>query len=235
MNRKLKALGLALFAAFAMSAVAAQGASAVTHDFRASANPTHLGAVADPAEPTQKFYATTSNTAEHVDCNEVGVNGTVDETETSVTVEPSFGGCTAFKPEAEVAAFVTTNGCHFTFNGETTADPNTEIGDTATVDIACDTPEASETGITVDLTVFKFPCIHIPPQEGLHGIKYKEIEENEHEAITVEARVHGIYSETTENAACNEGVHEDGYYEGKTIVTGYDEAEKQVDVTTVEQ
>ena len=56
MNRKLKALGLALFAAFAMSAVAAQGASA--HDFHSSSESgvTHLTAEADPSEPHQIFY-----------------------------------------------------------------------------------------------------------------------------------------------------------------------------------
>ena len=198
---------------------------------------TFLKAEADPSEPQQIFYDNEEENEEHVDCNEVNVrNATITANEgttaNEVTVEPIYNQeeltCKAGAPETEVNARITTNGCHYTFHGETTEDVTGR--QSAPVNIVC--PAGKE--ITVDLTVFNFQCIHIPPQE-LEGVVYKN-EATEPETLTIEAKVHGIHSTTTENAACDEGTNTNGLYEGKITIKDYeDEAhENQVNITTTE-
>ena len=229
MNRKLKALGLALFAAFAMSAVAASGASAVTHDFESSSTTgtTYLTA---EALSTQQFYAKTGNSEEHIDCSIVNVNGSIAGTTTdSVTVEPIYEGCKAFKPGTEVAARVKPNGCHYLFTGITSEDVTGK--ESAEAHLTC--PEGVA-GITIDLTIFHFACVTVPPQT-LHGITYKN-NAGPPEDITLEADVHGIKSVTTESTACTAG-EDEGLYKGNVTVKGFqDEAHKeQVNITTTEK
>ena len=245
MNRKLRALGLALFAAFAMSAVAAQGASAVTHDFHSSSESgtTYLTAEHDEgAANTEQVFWDNENGADTINCTEVAVrNASITEDEdpenpgqtvNSVTAEPVYGNeelkCKAHQGETEVNARITTNGCKYTFHGETTEDVTGN--QSAPVNLTC--PPEKE--ITIDVTVFGFVCTHIPPQE-LEGAVYKN-EPTEPETLTIEAKIHGIHSTTTENSACNEGTNTNGKYEGNVTVKGFeDEAhEKPVNITTTE-
>ena len=99
-----------------------------------------------------------------MDCNEVSVdNATIEgSTVNEVTVEPTYAGCTVRKPGTEVGATVTTNGCHYTFHGETTEDVTGK--QSAPVDIVC--PPEKE--ITVDFTVFKF-AVPAHPLAGTGG------------------------------------------------------------------
>jgi hypothetical protein len=115
MIRNIRALGIALMAVFALSAVAAQTAAA-------GENLTIEGIVA-PA----KGFATGTKTTTHVFATPNGevvcstisfpseavqAGGTVSE----VTVNPSYSGCTAF---GFATAHVTNNGCHYLFTKPT--------------------------------------------------------------------------------------------------------------------
>ena len=236
MNRKLKALGLALFAAFALSAVAAQAASAAEHHFLSDSGTgvTHLTA---KAEGKQLFKATPKAT-QTVECNEVAVrNATVEGNETTeITAEPVYGNeefnCVV-EPEG-LPIRVLSNECHYTFHGETTEDVTGE--QSAPVDLTC-----PGTGILlqVEAAGLTFPCIEIEPNQELEGVKYTEDEANEN-ALTLDAAVHGIKSETM--GVCKQSeepvTHTDGVYTGQVTVTGYeDEAhteEVDLDLLTTE-
>lgn len=236
MYSRWKAIGLALFAVFAMSAVASASASAVI-DHITSDSETEVTHLTAKATGPQVFRATTEETNSVV-CEEVNVHGTIEgNTTDKVTVTPTFGqqndDCTAFSPEP-LKATVTTNNCHFLFTGETTE--TVTPGEHATVHLlGCEKdpnhPEEPK-GILIDVTQFTLPCILIPEEQSLHGIRYSNDGENTN-AIEIEATVHGIHSTTT--GACGEETHTDGSYTGNVTVTGYeDEAhEKEVNLDVV--
>jgi hypothetical protein len=241
MARNLKALGLALFATCAMSAVAAASASAVTHTFSSAVETTHLTA---EAEGTQTFWATTNDANKHVDCTSVNVaNSTiVGKNVASVTVEPIYTGCTVFDTGAgkEATAFVETNKCHYTFTGETASGVTT--GEHAQVRIKCapdaDATTGAGTHIELKATALKLKCISVPSQE-VRGIKYTNKQTaGKKEEITIEATVHGIKSTTTNSVACptTSGLteeHTDGKYTGNVTVRGFSDVNDttQTDVT----
>jgi hypothetical protein len=234
MNRKLKALGLALFAAFAMSAVAAASASATTHDFSSSSKSgtTHLTA---EAEGTQEFRSTTGDESKRVSCNKVNVEGTITGTTVdTVTVRPIYTECKAITGGTEVSATVNTTGCHYLFTGETTDDAATP-GEHATVHVV---NKEKCTHIDIKVTVFQVKCISIPTEQTLHGVTYTNTKTGEFEEITLKATVHGIKSTTTDSSTCptksgGTEEHTDGSYTGNVTVKGYEDKEhkKQVNIT----
>ena len=228
MNRMLKTLGLALCAAFALSVVSASAASAETIHHITSDKTSGFTHLTAKAEGPQTFYGVTGEEENKVVCEEVNVrNATIENGATEITAEPVYGNeeynCEAVIGESSVAARVKTNGCHYTFYGNTTEDVTGN--QSAPVDLTCDT-EGAGPGITIQvINGLNLPCITVPAQE-LEGVTYKEDAENEH-ALTLEAKIHGIHS-TTEGVCRIEGepvTHTDGLYEGNVTVTGWkDEA-----------
>ena len=219
MNRKLKALGLALCAAFALSVVSASAAQAAEHHILSDtlSGSTYLTA---EAEGPQVFYATTEDPETFVSCSTVGVrNSSFNGSETTeITAEPVYGGetssCSAVQNGGSpVAARIKSHECHYTFYGETTKDVTGN--QSAPVDLIC--PGG---GITVDVTGLHLACIEVEPNQELEGVKYYEDEANSH-SLTLEAKVHGIKSQT--QGVCGSETHNDGLYEGNVTVTGYED------------
>ena len=212
----LKTLCLGLFAAFALSATAAAGASAATHHFEPTGEP--LGVVSNT---TQIFNATEGGT-KVVECEKVGVTGEVTETSTEATVTPKYEECEAEIPPNRVAAKVTTNNCHYTFHGETTHTEGETAGEHAAVTISeCEKdkrdPEEPK-AIVVDVTGLNLPCLAVPEQT-LHGIKYLEDPTTGKDQI-VKATVHGIHSITTSACGTPGEEHTNGTYAGEITVSG---------------
>jgi hypothetical protein len=112
MNLKLKALGLALIAAFAMSAVVASSASAtpVIGQYGAAS-----GTVT--GEGNNDVF-TGGGT---VTCNHVTYEGTFVDEDSTLRVTPSWTGCTAF---GLANAHVTETGCDYLFHMTTNHTPN---------------------------------------------------------------------------------------------------------------
>jgi hypothetical protein len=219
MTRNLKALGLALLAVFAMSAVAASGASAAEDVFTSSEEVTDLtghgaGAV---------FQYTEGKLG--VTCETETYNGTIEGAAVNeITVHPVYEGhCTAGPFEATI----TTDGCNYIISGDT--DENGHAG----VEIECD--EGKE--ITVDTAC----TIHIPPQTPTGGGVSFANGVSGQDDVTVNATVTGIHSTVTHSFACTlggiaPGTHTGGTYEGSVTVKGYKhesahEAADQVDIS----
>ena len=112
MTRNLKALGLALIAAFAMSAVAASAASAVNHHFTGTAG----DALTTESIGEQVFESTTGEEKGYKCPTVKTVKGTVPEgTVTSVATTPEYEGCKSFGPPGP--AKVKQEECEFVFKG----------------------------------------------------------------------------------------------------------------------
>jgi len=108
MTRKLRAMGLALFAAFAMSAIGAQAASA---DLFTSADPDST--VLTSSEDTEILFSYSGGT---VKCAVTKFSGTqTGETATELTITPTYEECT-FGGEPMIYR---TNHCKYKFTTET--------------------------------------------------------------------------------------------------------------------
>jgi len=243
MTRNLKVLGLALCAAFAMSAVAAGSAWAETHEVvTGNGGTVHLTAEADPTSGGSQDFEATTGESKVVKCSEVQVSGTAENGATEVTVEPSYNNCGVWETEPAgttvkiASATIKTSGCHYKFTGETTAG-NPTGGEHATVHV--ENAGGSCEHIKINVTSFQVNCIDVPVQEIKDAVRYNNITEaNGKKAITVEATAHGIKSTTTNNnlfCPTETGgtvVHENGSYVGNTIVRGYNEAHtEQIDLS----
>lgn len=208
MARNLKALGLALVAVFAMSAVAASAASADKFT-------TDTGAPVELTAEAKSEQVFTTEGGNKVECSEVQVDeATVNSGDTSVTVKPTYNKeantCTN---EFTGASQVTTEGCHYTFHGETDANGH------AKVDIVC--PEGSpgiviHNGLSCDITV--------APQNGLVGVHYSNVANTTpEEDIVLNATVSGI-SYTATSACAFVGVFSgEAEYTGEVTVTGWED------------
>jgi hypothetical protein len=230
MRLKLKALGLALFAALALSAVAAAGAAAQDeHTFHTSAGQTaHLTA---SATNDQIFKGQTGDTKEFV-CKKVDIvtgTGTLTDGSSEITAGPKYEECKAWpegtgEGKTSAAAFPEFTTCHYLFKGKTT-EGNPTGGKHATVGIKCTTA-----GDKIDLkvTALKLPCVEIPEQEIPDAVTYTNIEDPKttKKAIEVHATPHAIKVRTPNTAACptasgKEEIHTNGTYTGTVAVTGF--------------
>lgn len=205
MTRKLKALGLALVAVFAMSAVAASAASAV--EFHGGAEPTKINA-------TGVGNQTLSANGVNVVCSTSSfTSGNVAQTTSSITITPTYSNC---KVAGLFTAHVNFTSCDYTFNAS------------GTVDLGCTTE-----GDTVDITAtfFGSSVCTIKISEGTfaEAATYDNVTEGGKKHVTVTANAKGItYAET--GGECGIGSGTNGTYTGNATVKGQNGAGEQVDV-----
>jgi hypothetical protein len=219
MTRNLKALGLALVAVFALSAMTASAASA-TDLFRSSATPVTLTGEQEFTAGVGDLFSTTAGT---VECLTAKYHGTVATSPTaSVVVKPTYTSC--FVAEI-IPTKVDFGNCSYKFTidepaGATTGSVHLEcgVGEEVTVTVG-----VNDSGVgTVKCT------IHIPPQT-VGGIKYTNVGASDPtKEITVDINSTGItYKETggpglgTGTGACTTStLQHNGTYTGKALVTG---------------
>jgi hypothetical protein len=211
MNRKFKALGLALFAVLAMSAVAASSASA---GFKAGAD--HV-VLTTSASAMQKFAPTAGGT--DVECTTLKTDkGTINSATTkttTVTVEPTYSNCETF---LGAATSVATNGCHYLFHSP-------ENSTTGTTDVVC--PE----GKTIVISVGSICRYTIGSQNNLGVVHFTNVGSGQTEEVEVEPTVAGITStRTTNDFFCPAG-GSTGTYTGNSTITGEDVNGNHVPVT----
>jgi hypothetical protein len=109
MIRNLKALGLALVALGALSAISAGGASAAGERFHSEVEPTILTG-------TNTNTQVTAFGGANIECTSVTFRGTATlKTESTLTLHPTYSGCSFL---GEPATFDTT-GCNYVFSSET--------------------------------------------------------------------------------------------------------------------
>ena len=179
MKRNLKALGLAMVAVFALSAVAASAAQAANHHLTVPTAPAIV-----TAEDTVNTVFSMTGGNRKIECATTKYEGTVSETtSTEVTVAGTYGGCTV-KGGGEISATVDVKHCALILTGETDAN-----GDAKT-HIEC--AEGNEIHITY--SVFGSACtVAITPQTPEGGVHYEQAEPvGQKKDVTVTFTIKGI-------------------------------------------
>jgi hypothetical protein len=139
MTRNLTALGVALVAVIAASAVMASGASAFNFHFNSEAADSHTFF---KGTQTAEFGHKFTTTAGEVTCKEAEFSGTsLEKTTTDLTLTPTYKNCHLNIFGSKVSAEVATNGCTYTFTSHQTS---TGVTTPITVHIVC--PEGAQMG-----------------------------------------------------------------------------------------
>jgi hypothetical protein len=213
MRFKLKALGLSLVAAFAMSAVAASAASAV--GIHGEAATTHLtGSVATGSSLTLDLAngtptnCTTATIADGVTISTV--------TQEEIVVSPTFSGCKTLGQNTKVL----TNGCKFTFKVTSTT-----AGTAALVE--CPKPlevQVFKSGEVLECTVLINSQVPTNP-----AVDYAAGEKSGKKDITVTSTATGITYTTSPatGTVCGEKSAL-GKQTGKVTVFGFSDAAHEV-------
>lgn len=216
MIRNLKALGLGLIAAFAMSAVVASAAHATEADFRCGTNPEKectIKVTHDPGTPLGVFKTHAGN----VSCEDFHAIGFVQDgiptSELTLTelqyTECELGGLFA---QVKIPA-----GCHYTLHSGETVEAGVATGK---VDVA------QTAGTTCKIEIVAGTCtVTVEPQENLSSIKYTNKEEEvtkgvKKETITAHANVEKIKYTTGPPCPGGAGTFADGKYEETLTATG---------------
>ena len=136
MTRNLKALGLAVMAAFALSAVGATAAQALTVDVGAGGK-TITGE--QIVRPEHKDHTFTLSSGRDITCTEARFDGTIENGATEITVTPTFITC--YSNDTQPVT-ITHNGCNFRFYGGAGEGP--DLLNKVTVDLDCPTGKEIE-------------------------------------------------------------------------------------------
>jgi hypothetical protein len=205
MTRKLKALGMALFAVMAMGAFSASMASANFHS-----ESSHT--IIDGKQPVAEDDVFTVN-AGTVKCTEASYSGTQNATTTSaVSVVPKYTGCTAF---GFVNAPIDVVDCEYEFTATTT-----------TLHIR-NVPNK-----TCKITVTAFNCHVSLGAQTLTGITYDNAGSEKTRDVTATANISNIkYTQESKSfPGCTNGTFTNGTYKGSGTVTGTNTAGEQVGI-----
>jgi hypothetical protein len=181
MMRKLKALGLALAAVFALSAVAASSASATAFTSTAPAG-TIEHITGTDTHGVDEFTVGESK----LTCDEESFTANAATPTTTITVTPTYKKCRTTGGEEKEDVTVTTNGCTYTFTSH------------GAVTIDC------PAGKVIEIHHYSDPGVHknskctntVGPQNGVGALTYTHpnngIEANG--TINVTLQTHGICS-----------------------------------------
>ena len=203
MTLKLKALGLALVAALAMSAVAATSASASFAGFHSTAAHTTL---AGTSENTHSFVRSGVN----LTCTHAVFTGTQSGTTTStVETQVDYTTNTCHGPlGSSVHVDFTTGECgyHFTLTASKTAVAKLvckKVGGSATI-----TPTAFGSSLCT---------IHVPPQTVDGHVTFTNLAGGD---VTANSTASGIDSTRTGSSACGAENDATGTYSGNVVLNG---------------
>ncbi len=215
MTHKLKTLGLALVAVFAVCAVAAPGAMAESLFFYGGSAPATLKGVHHTAEDVFTVAAGS------VKCKKATYTGTLGKEEaTSVELTPTYSECTAF---GGLATTIEMNGCNFRLAAG-------EFGGgkaSGTMDILC--PAGKEIKAKVSVAGITKCTVDIPAQTNLSGISYTNVSGSAHQVtvtIGIEGKVKYTDTAGTGLGSCATASGENGSYTGNTLVTTEGATEK---------
>ena len=235
MLRNLKALGLLVVAALAMSAMLASAAQAegakgtITAGLTTNGVDDHTHSVllgVPEGEKTDNYFIAGA-AKQKLGCPNASVKYTgtsatgVDE---SLTITPDYANCRVFNKEHKDTLFVTVtmNGCDYVFNQPTTVAPLDTGTYTGTADLVC--PEEGEVVVHIYLDKehkTDLCTISVEEFENKGSIHYKNISEaGKKDDITITAEVKEI--PYTEHGSCATGAttKKDAEFFAKVTLTG---------------
>jgi len=235
MTSKLRALGLALIAVFAMSAPAASVAQA-EYTFTAweTTESNHVHATIEGSQ-TVAFgdsFAQTAGKPAFKCGNLIGIGTMATGAEYSATASPGFSNCTIGANLAFMTVLPTT--CHFKFN---ITGKHSEHDYTGTADVTCTTP-----GDSIHVQVYtnsgegtKVCEITIDEQHGINGITYTNITGGKFKEVEVDVAATNIKTTTTKGGILCQNTtgvnHTTGTFTGSNITRAFNAAGAQINAT----
>jgi len=222
MNRKLKALGLALFAAFALSAMTASGASAA-EEFHSSEAHTILDVTQDGTEGSITGQQIFETTVGKLSCTGVEASVTLTaKTLSEITAVPTYTKCNKIENGAEgLVTHVKFTSCDYLFTSK-------KSGTHSQVHIQCSTP-GDHIHVNATFLGSEVQCVTIPPQTPTGGgVTYHPVGSAPKRTLTIEATVTGI--EYTEKGICGSAVANNGIYNGNVLVQGTNTNNEEIDI-----
>lgn len=226
MTRNLKALGLALVAVFAMSALVVSAAQAeeVKHTFTSEVTPTVLTGKQETGTK-HAFTVGTGANAHTTTCEKAEFAGTQEGKEANtVTLKPTYSECSA---SGLGAATVRTNHCAYVFQSDTVTSED------AAVEVECAEGSSIEVEVpSVGVT------LHIGAQTPAGGNHYTNLAEHPAAggkmAVTAKTTVSGVHY-TCSGGGCflleGGGTGSNGTYTGESWVTGYNDTGSKLEGT----
>lgn len=203
MTGNLKALGLALVAALAMSAVAAPAAQAsVNPTFTASEYPAELDATGSEAEKFTVFGT-------EVTCKHAKFDDTLTAASHELRVTPTYKECHAKMFDGVIPVTVTHNGCNYRFHHPTTEEgsPANTHWYTLTVDVVCPVGKQIEIHVYANVPDHfsgnSLCTLTVGSQAGLQGLTadVHTKPEPEKDDVTITGTVNNIKVQEHRNSA----------------------------------
>lgn len=211
MNRKLKALGLALVAAFAMSAFVASAQAAEFHAGEAHTTST--------AGQTSTHVFTAGEGFGGVSCSKASFESTsTATTETFQTIKPAYSEC---KDSFGRTAHVTVNGCAYVFKGGTST--------TANVDVEC--PEGKTIVVEVKSGGSTICTVTIGAQTNTGIVDLHNVAGGD---VAIESTAGSVDNTTSGgffNCGISNGLHTEGTYTGTSVAAGTNTAGGAVNIS----
>lgn len=228
MARRLDTLRFALLAYLVLSALGAQGASAVEHTVTSEAgfSPTVLtGSQEAGTKDVFKF------TNAEVKCSSATFAGTMEGAGADhIRLVPTYKECAAFP--GSVAATVHNEGCAYTLDSDTTQSAHFPGQEHAPVTLDCgDTGmiRITAAGCVIELeTTHSTPAPNTIVNHNLEGVRYSVVEHEGKDALTVNWTLRTLkVTSTFPNCVLlglgNNGTHSNGTYEAASIISGYED------------
>ena len=225
MNRKLKALGVAVVAVLAMSAVVASGAQATK--FTAAEYPASLhGTQPEGAKHSFKYGSAT------VECSTATFAGTLSEASSEVGIEPTYEGCHVIILGTTFPATVTKSGSKPCYTFKVTGTDKEALGDVdkaeGDVHVNC--------SLTIDIysnasdhAADKTLCvIHVEPQTAGGTVTYEATTAPTPDVLHVYAKNVTVAATRTGSALCG-AASGTGTYNGKVTVGAKDKGGNPID------
>jgi hypothetical protein len=217
MTRKFRTLGLALVAAFAMSALVASAAQAFEGTWHSEAANTTLTA---GQTTTHEFTAGEGFGA--ISCKKAEFSGsTTEATTTYITITPAYSEC---KDSFGRTVDVHINGMHYRFHlTEHVPSPITFWW--AHVDLVCETPGCGSIVLEVTSGGTAVCTVTIGAQTGVGPVKVL----NEGNKVNIVSEANNVKSTTSGgffNCGIANGEHTNGTYTGSSLTTGTSEGKE---------
>jgi hypothetical protein len=185
MTRKLKVLGTALIAAFAISAAFASMASA--DELTSEISPVTITGAGETGAGINKLSFPGVGTSE---CTSSTFTATTTTPTTSVTVFPSYSGCTSLGFPSTIHM----NGCHYVLKIVAGSG-----GTFANADIVC--PAGKEITITANPAGTRKCVLHIPPQTNRSRIDITNVGTETTRELVFHLELGGLTISSTSGAA----------------------------------
>jgi hypothetical protein len=246
MTRNLKALGLALIAVFAMSAVAASAAQATAGAFSWASGTTKLMGSADPEAKNQTFTVTPGAVTASFTCDEVDGEASVSGTTATEVTAPTIVYSEAATTASEGAGFckgtvagipnvkttVKMNGCGYKFTSNTTVGTLAEGKVEGTVHIECQEEKVIEVSAAGCLVKVGPQTVgRITYTTKVTGSGVEDVTAHAEVGLTAGEHNNAIDYSTTGITCGNHPAETDGTYAGTVTFTGTNASQGATNVT----